>query len=322
MMNENIYPAFDDAYQETLTDINMFGYESNPRNRASKELLGYSYIVEDPNARLIAFKARNINPYYLIGNLLWVLKQSNKLDIINYYNPRGSNFSDDGEILRGAYGKRIFDFDGVNQWYQVVNELKLNPESRRGMITINLPQHDWTGSLDTPCTSNIHFFIRHNQLHMINNMRSQSAAFVMPYDVFLMTMLQELMANELGIEVGFYQHNADSMHYFLDEEEKVNELIESLDYSERMPEMPKNSMKQVKKLLQFEELARKMAIESNLLDKEIILNDLLTEFDSLNLDSYWMYFGEVLIAKVLDYTKNKHLINKLISKTNPFKIYF
>jgi thymidylate synthase len=322
MMNENIYPAFDDAYQETLTDINMFGYESNPRNRASKELLGYSYIVEDPNARLIAFKARNINPYYLIGNLLWVLKQSNKLDIINYYNPRGSNFSDDGEILRGAYGKRIFDFDGVNQWYQVVNELKLNPESRRGMITINLPQHDWTGSLDTPCTSNIHFFIRHNQLHMINNMRSQSAAFVMPYDVFLMTMLQELMANELGIEVGFYQHNADSMHYFLDEEEKVNELIESLDYSERMPEMPKNSMKQVKKLLQFEELARNEAKEAALFNRKINLDFLLISLDELSIDRYWSHIGEVLIARALSYNEEAELIYMAVSKTNPFKIYF
>jgi thymidylate synthase len=322
MINRNVWPAFDDAYQEILNDISVYGDETNPRNRASKELLGYSFIVDNPRDRLIGFKARNINPYYLVGNLLWVLKQSNKLEFINYYNPKGSSFSDDGETLPAAYGKRIFDIDGMNQWNECERELKLNPESRRAIINIHMAQYDWRGVLDTSCTSNFHFFIRNNKLSMINNMRSQSAAFVMPYDVFLMTMLQELMASELGVELGYYHHNADSMHYFLDEEEKVGELIHSLDYSDEMPNMPKNSMKQVKELLKFEELMRNQAKEAKRQNREIDIDKALITLDQLNIDRYWNYFGEVLIAKALDYNGEKNYFYEVISKSNPFKIYF
>lgn len=286
------------ALQHTLKDILTYGHNTSPRGRASKEILGYKFTITNPRNRIVGFKDRDLNPFYLVGNLLWVLRQSNKLDIIKYYNPRGSMFSDDGETLRGAYGKRIFDFDGVNQWHQCIKELKVDPDSRRAIISIHLPQHDWSGSLDTPCTSDFQFFIRENQLHMINHMRSQSAAFVMPYDVFLMTMIQELMANELGVGLGEYQHFCNSMHYFANEDDMVDAIILSEDYSPAMQHM-QGGMAEVKKLLRFEEMARLDAIK---MDEQGLSADevwLTAELKKLNLPLYWEFIGEVLIARAL-----------------------
>ena len=223
--SRNKHESLESAMKKMLYDIKKNGHKTSPRGRSSYELIGYEYTLTNPLKRLVAFPIRKLNLYFAIGNFLWVTQQSNKLEIIKYYNPKGINFSDDGEILRGAYGKRIFDFDGVNQFHQCVKELKLDPNSRRAVITFHLPQHDWAGSLDTPCTCSIQFFIRDNKLHMVNHMRSQSSAFVMPYDVFLMTMLQELMANELEVELGSYQHFCGSAHYFENEKEFVNDLL-------------------------------------------------------------------------------------------------
>ena len=247
----NAYSSVEMALKFTLNDIKQKGFVTSPRGRESKELIGHGYVLTNPRNRIVGFEARDLNPFYLIGNLLWVLRQSNKLDIICYYNPRGYMFSDDGEILRGAYGKRIFDFDGVNQWNNVIKELKVDPDSRRAVINFFLPQHDWTGSLDTPCTTDIQFFLRDNKLHLVNHMRSQSAAFVQPYDAFLMTMLQELLANELGVELGIYKHICGSYHYFTNEEGMVDKIIASTDYTPEMPKM-EGGMAEVKKLLQFE----------------------------------------------------------------------
>jgi thymidylate synthase len=306
--------------KRSLNDIKEKGFITSPRGRESKELIGHGYVLTNPRNRITGFTARDLNPFYLIGNLLWVLKQSNKLDIIRYYNPRGDMFSDDGEILRGAYGKRIFDFDGVNQWMNCLNELKLDPDSRRAIITFHLPQHDWTGSLDTCCTASVQFFIRDNKLHMFNHMRSQSAAFVQPYDVFLFTMLQELLATELGVELGIYKHVCGSYHYFTNEEGMVDKIIASTDYTPSMEKMI-GGMAEVKKLLYFEQVARIDAQYHNSNGMVADFNYLSNELGKLNLSTYWNDIGEVLIAKALHFTNNtlfKGYVKDLEEHGNPF----
>lgn len=297
-MSDIRFEGIEDALQQTLADIKEEGIITSPRGRESKEIIGYNFIIEDPRWRITTFKGRNLNPFYLVGNLLWVLSQSNKLDFIKYYNPKGIMFSDDGEILRGAYGKRIFDFDGVNQWEQCVKELKTDPDSRRAIITFHLPQHDWSGSLDTPCTASIQFFIRNGYLDMVNHMRSQSAAFVMPYDIFLMTMLQELMARELNVELGEYHHYAGSMHYYIAEERMVDMIIESDDYGIPMLIMPKDTtLNKIKPLLHFEKELREYVLNSDRINSEVWVERL----KALNLDKYWNDFGFILIAKALSH---------------------
>lgn len=261
----NRYLSFHDAFFGTLKEILENGIVSKPRGSKTYELIGHSFIIENPRDRILNCKLRNINPDYLVGNVLWVLSQSNKLDFIQYYNSRGINFSDDGEILRGAYGKRLFDIDGVNQIKHCIDELRLDPDSRRALASIHMPQHDWHGSVDTPCTADVQFLIRDNKLIMINHMRSQSAAFVMPYDIFLMTMLHELIANELDVELGYYQHFCGSIHFFEREMDIVNEMLDwdSKEYKFSVPMKPFDTkLSELKGMLNFEKDLRETSIST------------------------------------------------------------
>jgi hypothetical protein len=152
-------------------------------------------------------------------------------------------------------------------------------------------------------------------------MRSQSAAFVQPYDVFLMTMLQELLANELNVGLGYYKHFCGSYHYFVDEEKMVDEIYYSQDYSEAMPKMY-GGIAEVKKILTFEKLARLDTLRCNEQGMVADYNYLINELISLNLPRYWNYIGEVLIAKAIHITDYKGplyngYINTLVN--NPFK---
>lgn len=250
------FNSAEEAYYHTLKEIKSKGKISSPRNRAAKELLAYSFTITNPRNRIITNKTRQINYKYLYANFFWVLSQSNELDFISKYNPNGYLFSDDGKTLRGAYGKRIFDFDGVNQFQQAINELKIDKDSRRAYISIHLPQHDWAGSLDTPCTAGFHVMIRENKLHMITHMRSQSALMVMPYDIFLMTMLQEYMALQLDVEVGDYTHFCDNIHFFEDEEEFANKVLENQEEGMSMSPMTNISYKELKDVFKCEKELR------------------------------------------------------------------
>jgi thymidylate synthase len=57
--------------------------------------------------------------------------------------------------------------------------------------------------------------IRDDKLLCITNMRSNDAILGLSYDMFSFTMLQEFVANMIGVEVGPYYHNAGSFHVYV-----------------------------------------------------------------------------------------------------------
>lgn len=303
-IQENTYLGFKDAYIDTLHRIKIMGSNCSPRGKKTKELLGYQFSISNPRQRLLGFKSRDVNLYYCIGNFLWVMSQSDDVDFISYYNPRGYMFSDDGKRLPGAYGKRIFDFDGGNQFWNCLQELKLDPDSRRAIISIHMPQHDWRGVLDTPCTADFQFFIRNGKLDMINHMRSQSSIMVMPYDTFLMTMIQEYTAALLNVELGTYTNFCGSIHYYLDEESLVDKFFLESAVHPTMEKMPSKTAEQyLKSALRFERLLREDA-QIHDYHKEHMIDSSVwyKELKKYNLPKYWEDICLILIAKAMHYT--------------------
>jgi thymidylate synthase len=69
-------------------------------------------------------------------------------------------------------------------------------------------------------------------------MRSNDAIWGLPYDIFLFTMLQELLACELGIEVGTYSHSVASLHLYERHFELARRIVDGpLFPSTEMPKM-------------------------------------------------------------------------------------
>lgn len=74
---------------------------------------------------------------------------------------------------------------------------------------------------------------------MFVNMRSNDAYFGLPHDVFAFTMLQELVARSIGVELGEYKHSVGSLHLY---EEKIaaasSYIGEAWQSTIAMPQMP------------------------------------------------------------------------------------
>jgi thymidylate synthase len=68
---------------------------------------------------------------------------------------------------------------------------------------------------DIPCTCTLQFMVRHDKLHMFTNMRSNDVYWGLPHDVFFFTMLQEIMARDLSVELGTYKHAVGSLHLYV-----------------------------------------------------------------------------------------------------------
>lgn len=272
-MKENNFSNLTNAYHAILSNLHLTGHisesTSDPNsigshfgaeNRRIKEIIGYSFTLDNPTNRIISLSSRSIDLPFAIANCIWTVSGLDSLEFISFYNRRGLQFSDDKATLHGAHGKRLFNFDGLNQVLYVIEKLKKDKYSRRAVATIYHPTDISVISNDIPCPIALQFLQRNKKLHAITFMRSQSAAMVLPYDAFVFTFLQEMIAVELGLDLGSYHHISGSFHYYLDEEPFIKRILaEEIPVSEtQMPPMPKDvsPFKMTNKILELERMMR------------------------------------------------------------------
>ncbi|NCD07479.1 MAG: hypothetical protein EOL97_15325, partial [Spirochaetia bacterium] len=125
------------------------------------------------------------------------------------FNKNIAQFSDDGEHLYGSYGYRIADYISP-----IVKKLKMDPASRQIILPILRIEDVIKDTKDIPCTLTFQLLLRDDKLNMIVNMRSNDIIWGLPYDVFSFTNFQQVVANELGVKLGWYCHRPGSFHIY------------------------------------------------------------------------------------------------------------
>lgn len=207
----------EEAFHLILDDLSKHGTISSPRGHRICELQNVNIIVENPRARIIACPERKFSAAYAFGELAWYLSGRNDVDTMGYYSKFIRNCSDDGKTLNSAYGYRIFTGNhpkiGFDQWKNCIRLLSNDKDSRQAVIHLHTPNDQKTK--DEVCTMSLQFLIRDNKLNMIVTMRSNDVILGFTYDAFAFTMMQEIMAKQLGVELGYYCHNVGSMHIYL-----------------------------------------------------------------------------------------------------------
>lgn len=214
--------------------------EINPTKGAATELNGVLLQLRDPRARLSRTEQKG-TIFSCLGELLWYLSGSDKLDFIRYYIARYDKSSDDGSTIFGAYGPRLFTPSGINQVENVIKLLRAHPESRRAVIQLfraeDLAEDLRSRREDLPCTCTLQFTVRKHRLHMLAMMRSNDAYMGLPHDIFAFTMLQEIIARSLQVELGWYKHAVGSLHLYSANTEQAQSYIDE-GFQERIPMPP------------------------------------------------------------------------------------
>ena len=205
-------PTLDDLMHEVMDAILHDGHNINPTKGPCREIDGVLLELENPRARISRTETRG-KPYSCLGELCWYLARTNDLAFIQYYLP-AYRFHADGDKIYGGYGPRLFDWRGDNQFERVRAILERNPDSRRAVIQLFDAGDLLQSYKDIPCTCTIQFMIRRNRLLMFASMRSNDAYLGLPHDIFCFTMLQEIMARSLSVEVGPYKHSVGSLHLY------------------------------------------------------------------------------------------------------------
>jgi len=209
---ETVNDAWEYWYNE-LCKQSERGFISESRDgQVAGEFINAITIIDDPTRNLVTSPLRKMPMRYAVGELLWYLSGSNKLQGIQNFTSAWDRMSDDGEHVNSGYGHKIQHFYGFDQYEHVKKLLQVDPLSRQAIIHIKNASDE--PSKDTPCTISLQLLIRDNKLHMTAYMRSNDVWMGVPYDMFAFTCLQMKMAMELEVGIGTYTHIAGSLHLY------------------------------------------------------------------------------------------------------------
>lgn len=205
----------------------------------TSEIVGAMLLLKNPRARLSRSETRG-KPFSAIGELLWYLSKGNELKFIEYYIDKYKDESSDGQTIHSGYGPRLFNLHGkIDQMANVIKLLKGNQATRRAVLQI-FDGEDLVGHKEVPCTCTLQFIIRQGKLHMVTFIRSNDAYKGLPHDIFAFTMLQEIIARSISVDLGDYYHSVGSLHLYFDDRRYVEQFFNEGYQSTKspMPDMP------------------------------------------------------------------------------------
>lgn len=326
------YDNFTEAYIDIAKDLcNDYEYCSSPRGMKIKEILGYQFRLSNPRARIPFVPERKMSIHYLIAELVWYLSGNDSSAWISKYSSFWKKISDDGKTANSAYGARIFKPHSYHfipgmihnwvQWDYVKEELKKDPDSRRAVIHIRLPQDSQRAVLDVPCTLSLQFFLRDDKVHMVTSMRSSDLIFGLTYDVPAFTIFQELLALQLTKELdrpvglGSYTHLSASLHVYERHFDMLQKIADSnpvpnISNLYAMPEMPTDPPNEA--FLDFEKEITSAADEGELLGA--YLQDVRQQSDLRH--PYWNDWRTILVSHRAAKLGNATAAKELLGLTN------
>jgi thymidylate synthase len=207
---------------------------------------------------------------------MWYLSGSDDVESIRYYISKYRDSAESDGTINGAYGPRLFGTkNGINQIENVIRLLKKRNTSRRAAIQLFDANDIAHPFVDVPCTVGLQFAIRNDSLDMFTFMRSNDARAGLVHDIFAFTMLQEMIAKTLGLNLGVYRHYAASLHIYIEDIPLIEAALKE-GYAPSVPVMVAMPTEDITNYL------------CNIVDAEKRIREGdIPDIDALRLSEYW-----------------------------------
>lgn len=138
-----------------------------------------------------------------------------------------ADFADKYGDLGPVYGKQWRDFGGVDQLAQLVDDIKVNPDSRRLIVSAWNPQDIpvMVKSGLPPCHSLFQFYVVEGRLSCQLYQRSADVFLGVPFNIASYAILTLMIAQVTGLKPGDFVHTFGDAHLYLNHIDQVNEQL-------------------------------------------------------------------------------------------------
>lgn len=243
------------AYMQGLSLLRSDGVRQG--SRAGEVLVmptPVTTVYERPTERVLFEPNRDANPFFHLGEALWMLAGRNDARWLDrFVSDFSTRFAEEDGLQHGAYGYRWrqhFDVEGggdihaPDQLDTIIGLLKRNPEDRRIVLTMWDPVADLnTARKDIPCNTHAYLRLRPAELDL-PGMEEKKAWRALDLTVCCrsndavwgayganavhFSILQEYLAARLGAAVGTYYQISNNFHVYTEVLNKVWPITERL----------------------------------------------------------------------------------------------
>ncbi len=228
------------AFNEALWKMKIQGVVADSRNGKVMRFpdpVATTYLK--PTERMLFDAKRDANPFFHIMEGIWMLAGRDDAAWISQFSSNIAQYAEDNGQFHGAYGFRWREHWGEDQISWLRGHLSVKPNSRRGVIQMFDPSSDqeseaWSPK-DIPCNTAIYFSLREDALHMTVTNRSNDLVWgCYGANAVHMSMLQEFLANALGVNVGEYVQFSNDLHIYEPHFLLLDEAREVFQYTNQM----------------------------------------------------------------------------------------
>lgn len=224
------------ALHEGLWYLKTCGVKADSRNGPVLVAPGpVATIYTRPQERVLFHPVRDANPVFHLLETIWMFGGRNDVEWLLPFNANYTNYAEDDGRVHGAYGHRWVRHFAFDQLGDIAKELKSNPTSRRCVLSMWDARADLGASKrDLPCNTHAYFSVRDGKLDMTVCNRSNDVIWgAYGANVVHFSMLQELMARWIDVELGEYIQFSNNFHVYTENEvaRRLLPVIES-DWSD------------------------------------------------------------------------------------------
>lgn len=235
---------FDNIYKDIVNTINEKGTwsEGNVRTKYAdgtpahyKSYIGYQFRLDNSDDEAHLLTTRFSPSKAPIRELYWIwMLQSNKVQELR---DLGCKFWDEWELPDGTIGKAYGDqiktktFNSESQLHYIIDEIKNNPNSRRIISEIWVPEHLDKMAL-TPCVHLTQWSVVGDKLYLEVRQRSCDVALGLVANIFQYSILHKLVAMECGLKPAEIIWSIHNVHIY---DRHMDTLLEQISRKNHKP---------------------------------------------------------------------------------------
>ncbi len=223
-------------YLELMRYVRKNGKKKNDRTKTGTlSIFGYQMRFDlQAGFPLVTTKKCHIKS--IIHELLWFLKGSTNIQYLNNNNVNIWNeWADITGELGPIYGKQWCSWsnsheDSINQIQKVIDEIRINPNSRR-LIVSAWNVADLKKMALPPCHMIFQFYVLNGKLSCHLYQRSADIFLGLPFNIASYSLLTMMLAQVTKLEIGEFIHTLGDAHIYLNHLKQVDEQLSRQPYT-------------------------------------------------------------------------------------------
>ena len=227
-------------YLDLLRHVESNGVKKGDRTgTGTKSIFGYQMRF-DLSKGFPLVTTKKIHVKSVIHELLWFLKGSTNISYLQENGVRIWNeWANEKGDLGPIYGHqwRNWNSDGVDQINEVIETLKINPDSRRMLVSawnpsvLPNPNLSFAENISNqkaalpPCHAFFQFYVSNNRLSCQLYQRSADVFLGVPFNIASYALLTMMVAQVCNYKPGDFVHTFGDVHIYSNHKEQVKEQL-------------------------------------------------------------------------------------------------